>query len=64
MTPQKYPQKLHTPQKYSLLNPKNSPRLHILYESIRVGETGQNGTRGKMIQRDFSNDAAIYDVSF
>ena len=30
----------------------------------KVGETGQNDTWGKMKQRDFSNDDAIYDVSY
>ena len=29
-----------------------------------IGETGKNDTWGKMKQRDFSNDDAIYDVSY
>ena len=31
--------------------------------NIEEGRSGQNGTRGKMIQRDFSKDDVIYDVS-
>ena len=29
-----------------------------------IGETGAKWYSGKMIQRDFSNDDAIYDVSY
>ena len=33
------------------------------YEPRTNLRPGQNDTRGKMKQRDFSNDDAIYDVS-
>ena len=33
-------------------------------QNSKIGETGANGTRGKMKQRDFSNDDAIYDLFY
>ena len=42
----------------------NIQTLDYWYNALDYGRPGQNDTRGKMKQRDFSNDYAIYDVSY
>ena len=41
-----------------------SPGKKLTWGKFRPVTTGQNDTRGKMKQREFLNDYAIYDVSY